>query len=434
MQTALVKEDVCSIPAEPQITHFTGIEYLMIDVASSFGLDKEEWETRIQWTKDNLDELLSLVHMDMTRQTPRLLKEADEPAMLYAGVQALDKALRGEPTGYAIGLDATASGLQLLSLLSGCAQSAMICNAIPNAKGKRMDAYTHNYGAMKSIVPLNQRKDLERAQAKDALMTALYGSTAVPRRHFGDGALLEAFYKTVQKELPGAWSLNLALQTLWKPMALSHDWVLPDNFHCHIKERNIVQHFVTFMGRPMAVDIKINKGAKEGRSISPNLIHSIDGLVVREILRRCSYDMDHIRFLTGIIESGSYLREPMVHREADKMVELLWRRYLDSGFLSARILDYLDDFNMALVDVVTIAELIFSLPSKPFDVITVHDCFRVLPSYGNDIRKQYNRILSGIAGSKMLEELVQQVSGKHQPVVKMADLSAQVLNAEYALS
>ena len=40
---------------------FTGLEYLKIDIANQFGLDKEQWDTRIQWVDDHNNNLAAYV-------------------------------------------------------------------------------------------------------------------------------------------------------------------------------------------------------------------------------------------------------------------------------------------------------------------------------------------------------------------------------------
>ena len=60
--------------------------------------------------------------------------------------------------------------------------------------------------------------------------------------------------------------------------------------------------------------------------------------------------------------------------------------------------------------------------------------FRCLPNYGNDLRIQYNTILSEIAGSNLLAYLVSQILGKSISVRKYGDIQADVLQTNYALS
>ena len=40
---------------------FTGKQYLQMDIASNFGLEKADWNERLQWFADNEHQLFSLV-------------------------------------------------------------------------------------------------------------------------------------------------------------------------------------------------------------------------------------------------------------------------------------------------------------------------------------------------------------------------------------
>lgn len=218
-----------------------------------------------------------------------------------------------------------------------------------------------------------------------------------------------------------------------QPDADSHDWVLPDNFHVHVRVTDKVTKFVQFQDAPHAVDLNVNKGTKEGRSISPNIIHSIDGLVVREMHRRCDYDPELIERVSRLCRRSHSWDTGAVRRKHDKMVEMLWGHYLESGFLSTRVFDYLGTRNMGLVDHKVIQALVSSLPEKPFPVLSIHDCFRAHPNKGDDLRRQYNHILSEIAGSDLLAFIASQVTGKPVSVTKMGNISKQILDADYTL-
>lgn len=182
---------------------FTPIEYLKIDVASSFGLDKKTWDERIAWFDENEEELIDVLQEPNKKILDKKLKIAKEPALFYAGLKAYEKASKGQAISYPISLDATASGAQLLAILIGCQKSASLCNVVDT--GDREDLYTNVYNAM--CERLGTESKISHAPVKKAIMTSLYGSEAQPKRVFGEGALLDTFYETMEEEATGIWKL-----------------------------------------------------------------------------------------------------------------------------------------------------------------------------------------------------------------------------------
>ena len=117
------------------------------------------------------------------------------------------------------------------------------------------------------------------------------------------------------------------------------------------------------------------------------------------------------------------------------MVMRLADLHRESGFLSARVLEYVDPANMGHIEPGALLSLVQSLPAKPFQVLSVHDCFRVLPNYGNDLRRQYNRLLAEVAQSDLLSFLVSQIVKRRITVSKLdPDMFGDILEANYSLS
>jgi hypothetical protein len=394
---------------------FTGMQYLKIDIASNFGLDKKTWDERLDWFEENKH----CLH--------EKLAEAETPALYFAGVQAYEASQRGEASGYPISLDATSSGLQILAALCGDRLAATLCNVI--SSGSREDAYTGIYERM--LAKVGAEAKIKRTDIKQAVMTALYGSKAIPKLVFGEGGLLDMFYDTMKEVAPYAWELNEAFLAMWNPEALINSWVLPDNFHVHVKVMGQVTERVHFLDEPFDFTKQINMPTEEGRSLGANTIHSLDGMIVREMNRRCNYDTATIHRIWSALEGDCSAGTD----EDDEIVMTLWNHFLESGYLSARILDHLYGDNIDLVNSADIHELLTSLPKKPFQIMTIHDCFRCLPNYGNDLREQYNLQLALIAKSNLLQFLVRQIVGRQVEVNKIDGTMWQdVLSAEYALS
>lgn len=265
-------------------------------------------------------------------------------------------------------------------------------------------------------------------------MTSLYGSKALPKKVFGEGALLNTFFETMQFYAPAAWELNETMLALWNPEALSNDWVMPDNFHCHLKVMDTVADVAHFDNKPYDIHYKVNRAMPEGRSLGANMVHAIDGMIVREISRRCDYNPIHIGYLCDLIESGD-TKGNSTKRERDKLLIRLWEHYEASGYLSARVLGLLDEHNFGLVSPAIISDLIQTLPLNPFKVVAVHDCFRCLPHYGNDLRRQYNLQLKMIAESNLLSFLISQIIKRQVPIGKLdPSLHRDIMETNYALS
>jgi len=388
----------------------TGKEYLMSDIACKHdkAYEKKGWDDRIA----------HFTSLDFTKQ--KTFKEASNPIGLRAAYLALEDSLAGKPSGYLISLDAPSSGLQLLSLLVSCPVSWKLCGGDETI----MDAYAEIF------LHMNSGLQIDRKEVKQSIMTALYGSTATPKAVFGED--IDVFYDTMELMAPGAWDLNLGIQELWDEIdGTTYNWEMPDNFYACIEtyDKEIVSF--QFLDEEYQVVQKVNERPRFHKGLGPNLIHSLDGMIVREMYRRCAFDGRVTARVADAIIKGN---GGTTGKSAD-MVTRLWNHYLESGFLSVRILDYLYEDTLGLVDNLVVAQLISSLPNTPFQLVCVHDCFRCHPNYGDSVRKQYNTILADINDSNLLPYIASQVANQDIKARKVGKIPRDViLNANYALS
>lgn len=157
----------------------------------------------------------------------------------------------------------------------------------------------------------------------------------------------------------------------------------------------------------------------------------IDGLIIREMYRRCQYNPYTIeRVLKAIKEKANGTNG----KSAD-IVQTLWDLYQESGFLSARILDFLYKDTIGLVDVDVIFNLISTFPDLPFQLVCVHDSMKSHANYGNDVRRMYNTLLADLNDSNLLPFMLSQVINQNISARKVGKIPRDViLNANYTLS
>ena len=415
---------------------YTGWEYLLIDLANQFGLDKMTFEARIA----NVQEWLKV-----DAANPGFLESqaaAAETKPLYIkAVMAIRKAQQGIPTGHLVGLDACCSGIQMMSALTGCIAGAESTGMInPNV---RADAYTSATKVMEDI--LGDAVNVSRKDAKQAIMTSFYGSKQQPKAIFGeDTPELAAFYQAAHTVAPGAWELLQDLLASWRPYALLHAWKLPDGFDARVKvmkkkkariEIDELNH-ATF-----SYEFYENEGAKSGLSNVANLTHSMDAWVLRSMHRRLNYNREVVENADQLIEMELVKRSlgrGFVDGTLSPKVQYYIAQWERSSLADAVILPYLDEYSVSCLQDTYLQALAVMvqgmLKHPPFELVTVHDEFKAHANNMNQVRWMYREIMAEIADSNVLDDLLSQIMGVPGTFNKLSfNLADQIRKSNYAL-
>ena len=412
---------------------YSGWQWLLIDAATHFGLDKLTFEERIQWSLSHLHELENLA------------SEADTRPLYVKAVMAIRKAQKGLPTGHMVGVDGCCSGIQMMSALTGCIAGATATGLVdPN---RRADAYTDCTDAMNALLAKNNIVvNVPRKHAKEALMTVMYGSKAKPREIFGEGTPeVAAFYQAAQEIAPGAWQLLQELLSSWRPWALMHRWIMPDGFDARIKVMEKVTTRIEVDELDHAsftYEYYENIGSKSGLSNAANVVHSVDSYVLRTMHRRCNYNREIAEYAQQLMEIEMIRRhlegQPNVvvpQGKAGYYVE----HYNRSGIADVVILPYLDATNieqLSQAHLEKLAEIVNGmLQYKPFELVTIHDEFKAHPNNVNWVRWQYKEILADIAESRLIDDLLSQIYGIPGTFQRLSNnLGSLIRQSNYALT
>ncbi len=408
---------------------FTGFEYLLIDAANQMGMDKHTFDERIDWSMERIDELESFD------------SQAENVPLFIAARIAIDKARKGTPTGHLVGLDAISSGIQIMSVLTGCPKGAAATGL--QDVGNRPDAYSVVTQTMNKL--LNNPVAVGRAAAKQAVMTAFYGSTQIPQELLGkDTPEEKAFYESLNIVAPGAWELLEVLLDSWIPFTKHHDWVLPDGFDAVVRVMTPHETRVEVDELDHTTFTHVyyeNEGQKFGLSNAANVVHSVDAYIVRTMQRRCNYDKGLISQFHKSIKTTLDMNGPnqenagKLSPKAQKMLE----HYHRSTVADISILNHMSLSDCSWLSGSHLRALLAiiegMLKSDPFELVTVHDEFKAHPNNLNQVRALYLQILRELADSDLVTDLVNQV-GKQSGFYKkkINNLSSLMVSAEYMLT
>jgi len=399
---------------------FTGFQYIKIDVANHYGLEKETFEDRILWVDDHTNELEALVD------------DAGSRPLYLAAVMALRDAQAGVPSGHLVGLDACSSGIQIMGTLMGCPVTCESTGLVDPTV--RADIYTDVTDVMNAkLHQAGINISPARSDVKSALMTHFYGSTMKPKEIFGEETIeLEKFYEAQAEVAPGAVTTMEMLLGSWQPFALSHDWTLPDGFEAKCKvltpvdvkiEVDELDH-ATFTHR-----FYENEGTETGLSIAANIIHSIDGMIVREMNRRCNYDKDMLERAQRLVRSELSKRSPLsTSVDISDFISLVEAENIVKG--KTNVLNCTDSALLRIDYLISV-----SLAHKSFPLVCVHDEFKCHANNMNHLRHHYIEIFAELGDSNLLADILTQVNQAPVTIDKVTPyISTLIRQSNYALS
>lgn len=165
-----------------------------------------------------------------------------------------------------------------------------------------------------------------------------------------------------------------------------------------------------------------------------NVVQAIDAFIVRELVRRCNYDRNHLIFISDLLALNC------MNASVTALVHSIEQSAIDHQFVSLRAVEFINrdnvlEFSMGFRH--ELSRLLYEVLSKPrFDVLTIHDAFKSHPRYLNYLRETYMTILAELADSTVGQQIIREVRNDPEYVLtKLSnDLGDEIMKGEYSLS
>jgi hypothetical protein len=376
---------------EVRATNMNGREWLLADMARSYGLDKASWSERLQWAADH----------------PGIQAGAMEPFSYASAHKASDAA----ETDHLVSLDATASGIQCLALMSQDTGSALavnlgtdrVCNPYQQVRAHMGEAYPYE-------------------KVKKAVMTSFYESVATPRDLFGDE--YDKFVAAASTMLPGPWALKEAISSCMT-YADAYRWTMMDGYEVEMKVTTPIECSMDIGGGHMVTWMEHRQSPVATKGLTANVTHSLDALVLREVLRRT-----HVQSFAWNDNASNELREQDVRLA---MSVLRWRQ---SKFFTFEFLEHMDDQNGALVPQEMRDEFDARSWCPNMYIQPIHDCYRVKATDAGLLFTIVREVMADLAYAKTAKWLLPQLGFKgtiNDDESKRIRLKQQVLDSQYLI-
>lgn len=407
-----------------------GMDALRIGIANALGHDKESYQDRINFVLEHDAELEKLMLETEERsdypEGHQTQYKADEPYIGMGLVHYYRKAQAGKPVNCIVYADAVNQGFQLQSII--CSDRDMM--ELTCAIGTRRNDL---YNWLLKACGLEKKY---RAILKKAVVPMGYGATRAAKEKVG-----EYIYNLILKATRNSptWKFIRHIPQLWKPEWTSVSWTLPDGMKTltYPKDREgVYAKKMSFLGEEINLPYRPKEvHVERSCCLGPNMIHSIDGFIAREMMTRCYYDPKKIQwikdYLWGLAPSFSEKCD-MEAPSTKELVELL-KLGKECNWYSFHILDVVNAYNIHLVPEELLKEMLNELPQKPFAITRIHDSFGCHPNYLRDVMVQYRHCLYHLGVSNLVQHIADEIGIKLQIPRKNLALMEMIKEEMYAL-
>jgi len=151
-----------------------------------------------------------------------------------------------------------------------------------------------------------------RKLVKKPVMTTFYNSEANPKATFSPLQLI-AFHESLDDTLPGALDVMEAINEFWDYESDTHMWTLPDGHVAKVpvtEMTNIRIEVDELNHRTFTYRYNKQQPSENFRSLVANIVHSVDGYVAREMVRRChSMNIELVHIHDCFVFSPDYLQD-----------------------------------------------------------------------------------------------------------------------------
>ena len=294
---------------ESSVTHDSH-KWLAFQVATTYGLDKETWDNRQQWVKDNIH-LITRVATDPIDNIGDW-EGVEEPWQFLAACDEYYNCVitkNRNTTSLMIATDATCSGLQILAGLARDKSTASLVNVLPSDKPQ--DAYKVVAEKSKPNIPKHLHPVWDRKSVKRTVMTIPYNAKPFSNRTYIKSALedsgveidkddltivVSAVRQAMNEVVPGPMAVMKWIETevakAIKNGKTYLRWVTPSGFEVNQKlmKKKVETIDLKLLGR-----CRLNVATEDGDQVdknrhkaatAPNLIHSLDASLLHLSVQR----------------------------------------------------------------------------------------------------------------------------------------------------
>lgn len=264
-----------------------GMVWLGRDIANLYGLDKESFKVKDEWFKNNKDLIVK------TAKERTYHSELENPSRFIKACEAFVDADKGKAIGYLAGIDASASGISIISCLANDYLGLKYTNVI-NDENNRYDIYNEFTKAFLTRIgkdnPSKEQLAKARKVIKKVAMTLFYNSESNVKQAFNyNNELINNFIASVREICPNSYDLMLKVRELYYNICKDFSYMsyeLPDGFQVVLPQYDL--EVVTLDSLYYRCSFNLNvvrPNDKNMRSLFPNITHSLDAFLCRELIR-----------------------------------------------------------------------------------------------------------------------------------------------------